>query len=175
MKPWQMSASEYQIMLGVHEPWIAEISPWQYASMSKRQQKAYEKKRLAEWTASAEAKKLWRDKVIAAFDAGEINLDMLGLHPDAREAIRLELVFRAAEVEERSKQNALDVNRIASIDEVEVGDQVWSIMYRHYGTITRKFRVCVRMLLDNGFPCTEPIRALQWQSYDDVVWEKEGI
>jgi hypothetical protein len=51
-RPWCMTASQYQAAMGIKQPHIAEISPMQYAGLSRRGKAQYDAKRSAEWDAS---------------------------------------------------------------------------------------------------------------------------
>ena len=87
MHVWTMTAAQYQAKMGVHQPWIGEISTVQYAGLSKRGKAQYEAKRAGEWDASAACKQEWRDKVIAAHDADEFNQHDPSVSDEARSVI----------------------------------------------------------------------------------------
>lgn len=146
-EPWAMNAREYQRIMGVHEPWIAEISPAQYAGMSKREKKWYDEKRAKEWKASADIKAEWREKVTEAYKKGVIDLNAPNLSEDAKSVIihydieqdRVEFETILNEVRKQST--------IRSMDEITVGDSVFFIMTRNYHTVVKKHKKTVK--LDN--------------------------
>lgn len=128
-EPWKMSPEEYQGKKGVHAPWIAEISPHQYGSMSKRQQAEYDKKRAGEWQASADVKGEWQHKVRQAHLGGQIDRDTPGLHPDAKRVIVQEAI-RAKELRKKSKRLMVEERRaIRSPSEVKTGQTIETTMY----------------------------------------------
>lgn len=108
---WQTSAEAWKRARGVHTPWIAEVSPMQLGMMSPRQRAAYEKRRSAEWSASATEYAAWRVEVVAAFDAGAFTLATEGAHYDAREVVRVEFARRR----ERAAKEAADAVRAAAM------------------------------------------------------------
>jgi hypothetical protein len=166
--PWKMSASAYQSKIGVHAPWIGEISPMQYAGLSKQGKAEYDAKRSREWEASAEAKREWRDLVMAAFERGEITLETPGLHPDAKSSVFHGLAERRKAQEKLTMDQATEENRIHSVDELEVGDRVFDIMGNIYGTVSKKFKTSVRLDTERWGPLTVPARRLEWLSHDDL-------
>lgn len=174
MKPWQISASHYQRLKGVHQPHICEISPWQYSQMGKQQKAAYDKKRAAEWNASAEVKSEWAQLLLAAYDRGEVDLTSTDTHEEAREYIRLGLRCRKEAEKKVEFEKARLANQIRSVDEVSVGDRVFDIMGSRYGVITKKNRQSVRFRPDVVAGCYDPGEyktgpgALLWLKYDDL-------
>jgi hypothetical protein len=86
-KPWEFSASGWLSYTGVHEPWIAEISPWQYQHLSERGKRQYDIKRSGEWETSTRAKSEWRRLVGEAYEKGEITEQTPGLSEEAKTAI----------------------------------------------------------------------------------------
>ena len=165
---WQMNASEYQSSIGVKQPWIAEISPYQFANLSKRAKAEYEANRRLEWQASADAKAEWRDKVMQAYDKGEITLDTPGLHDEVKRAIRSELQARDEAVIEAAIDKATKENDISSVDEVEPGDKVYDLMLGRYVDIVKKFKSSVRVKDAKGEEFTVKVRELRWKHYNDL-------
>lgn len=172
---WTMSASAYLSKIGVHEPWIAEISPAQYAGMSKRAKAQYDKKRAAEWQASADAKAEWQRLILEAYHAGTITLETPGLHPDAKNAITGGLVKEREAATKQALAEATERNNITSVDDVKVGDTVWNLMLRRYGIVFKIFKRSVRLQFAEVLPGRKPtnevtsnVGELQWQSYDDM-------
>jgi hypothetical protein len=141
---WQKSATLYQAAKGVHEPWICEIAPSQYAGLSKRGKKDYDKKRSREWTASAQCKADYAAEVVAAFDRGEFALNTPDTHPDAETAVRGALRERAA----KAAEQALNAARAASERggfEAAVGDTVYDLMYGRYVHVIKLFKASLRV------------------------------
>lgn len=171
-KPWEMDSSAYLTSLGVHVPWIAEISPWQYAHLSKRQQERYDVKRAAEWDAAARARQEWRRLIEEAYERGEITKDTPGLHPEARDVI----IFYKQEKEKRAKEKAMEEavkeNRIKSIGELEIGDEVYDLMLGRYVKVVKKFKTSVRVITRDGKEFTVPVMELQWKHYNEL---KEAV
>ena len=178
-KPWQYGPRAWQAAHNVHAPWIAEISPWQYANMSTRQKRAYDAKRDREWTASGECKAEWARAVIEAFDAGYCDLRSPDLHPDAQSTIIHELIRRKKMLREDALQQALDDNKILPGTLLEPGTRVFSLMSSSYIIITKADRrgMSVRAVYENppawakGREMKYQVGALQWKSYNDVVAE----
>jgi hypothetical protein len=174
-QPWTITPERYQHLMGVKQPWIAEISPWQYSNMGKRQKAAYDKKREEEWGASIDVKREWRDKVIAAYTEGKITKNDPSLDKEARDAIRHFEHYQEKQRQEEVKKQAHRSNQITSLDEVKVGDRVFEIMTGRYGTITKKNRLSVGFQPENhpgGYQITRPMKVspacLLWKKYDDV-------
>jgi hypothetical protein len=165
---WQMGPSRYLALHGIHEPWIAEISPMQMGRMSERAKKAYEVKRSAEWTASMKGKQDWAAEVFAAFERGEFTLKSAEAHPDAVSAVRTELVARDKRVLEAAKKVAHVENRIRSIDDVTIGDRLYDIGYSRYVHVVRKFKNGIRVRDDGGREYTADARRFQRFQYNDV-------
>lgn len=182
-KPWEMSASAFQARLGVPQPFIGEISPMQYANLSNRGQRQYDEKRRREWGASAQAKSGWREKVIGAFQSGEISLETPGLHPEARGAILSYQIQQEKEERQERINRALNENRISSCDELSVGDRVYSNILGRYVEVTKVNKKSVRIkfrarrfgtgTLEDSEIREDP-RLLQWRSSFDIHREVEG-
>lgn len=172
-EPWKYSPTQYQAILGVHQPHIAEISPMQYASLSKRGRAQYDAKRTQEWDASFACKEAWRTAVIAAHDAGRFDPAGSEVSEHARTAVWAEGKRREEVVKACHMEDARQRNRITSADQISVGDRVYSLMCRKYGTIVKKSAKSVRLQLDNPpawmtGTVKENIGALQWLAHDDL-------
>lgn len=167
LAPWQMNQSQYQSSLGVHQPHIAEISPMQYAYMSKRQQAAYDVKRAAEWDASANCKQQWADLVYAAFLAGEFSLTDPTASREAIDSVRLSRVReQKMDVEARLTQAQKD-NNITSPADVEIGDRVFDLLRSRYGTVVKKFAASI-VLEKDGQQWKTKAGACQWLHYNEL-------
>ena len=127
--PWEFTPSQYQFVHGVHEPWIAEISPWQHASLGKRAQKEYDDKRSGEWAASAAIKGEWRMKVITAWDEGKISESDHHLSDEAKSVIFRERRAREEAAEKERKAKADTARIIRDIKEVKAGDIIDTVLY----------------------------------------------
>lgn len=167
-KPWTINGSQWMAIQNIHEPWIAEISPIQYARMSKRAQAAYDKKRSAEWQASGDAKQTWEKAVIDAYNKGKFNINDRDVHRDAKSAISSGKI-RAKESNKKAKiEKAHTSNRISSTSEVKVGDRVYYIIYRKYADVVKVNKKTVRIKFDDGSAITKDPNMLQWLSHNDV-------
>ncbi len=128
-EPWKHSADQYQAAKGVHQPWIAEISPFQYARMGKQQKAAYDAKRTKEWDASTNVKREHRAAVIEAFKAGKITHKTEGISQDAKRAILGEM-HATKKAGKEAKRKAVDERRtIRSPSEVKPGQTIETTMY----------------------------------------------
>jgi hypothetical protein len=143
MNAWRMSQDAYQAGKGVHRPWIAEISPAQYAGLSKRGKAQYDEKRAREWDASAACAREYHREVMEAFDRGEVTLTSPDLHPEARSVILGEQIERAKARRAEIFREASERNR--EMGDVRVGDVVYDILCGRYGTVTRKHKVSVAL------------------------------
>lgn len=176
-KPWEMTPYQYQAMKGIHQPWIAEISPFQFSRMSERQKKQYEAKRSVEWQASADVKIEWKNIVIDAYEKGLFTLDDPNILKEVKDAIQYALRKKAEEKLKESFEQAWKENSIKSMDEVKIGDRVFDIMTRRYGTIDKKFKNSVKLRLEEPITVgpnkqstemTVNVRQLQRKSFDDL-------
>jgi hypothetical protein len=143
--PWRFSAGAYQAALGVHEPWIAEISPMQYAHMGKAAKAAYDKKRHGEWEASAAAKRQWEEAVLAAFRDGQFDPKAADVHPDAETVVlrlRMAQDKAAASAVAAQKDRA---NEITDVGQVKKGDRVFVVISGTYGEVLKVSRKSVQV------------------------------
>ena len=168
LEPWQMTPSQYQARKGVHQPWIAEISPFQHAGMSKRQKRTYDTKRAAEWQASADVKTKWQQEVLEAYERGEFTLDDIPFESEAHTAIWYVLEDRRKAQVEQALNDAQRLSIIHSVNDLEIGDRVYDLMCGMYGTVTRKHKVSVRVKFSNGWEFKENVKALQWLHYNEL-------
>lgn len=171
---WTMSTSQYQSMRGVKQPWICEISPMQYAHMSKRQQAQYDEKRSREWQASADCKQEYHEAISAAYTAGAFDLNDSDVHEDAKKAVFwLEQEQQKKSAEERMAQ-ATEENQIRSFDEISIGDEVYDIMCGGYVRVVKKSRLSCRAEYVGDAPYLKgktilcKLGAIQRKSYNDM-------
>ncbi len=169
---WEMSAGAYQASIGVHQPYIAEISPYQYGRLSKRGRRTYDDKRRQEWSLSAAAKAKWRDIVLAAYASGQFNLDHPRLHPEALSAILAHERRREEVARQEAHQRAMKANYILEPAAIQPGDTVFDVMCGKYGEVVKVFRKSARVKFD--FPWDHErvikceIRRLQWKHPNDL-------
>ena len=177
---WQLSAMTWQERQGIHQPHICEISPHQYAGMSKRQQRAYDDKRRREWAASAHAKNLYAALVLAAFRAGEFSLDDPRVDSDAAGAVKTAQLTERKATKKLAWDDAVRANEIESTDQVKKGDRVFTIMGGYYGRVVKISKRSVRIEVENApdymqgrGPIKVNLGALQWLKYSDLQTEFE--
>lgn len=164
---WRMSRDGWQAKQGVHRPWICEISPMQYAHLSKRGKAEYDAKRAREWQASADCAQAYSDACFAAYQADLRVLNDPEIHPDAKSAI-FYAVKRQEEQAQRARFDALQrENTIASTAEVEIGDRVYWLLGSRYVTITKKSKVSLRGTDERG-EYKVAVRACQWLHYGEL-------
>jgi hypothetical protein len=169
---WQMNASMYLAANGIHEPWIAEISPWQYSDLGKQARSRYDKKRNGEWEASGAGKTAWRAAVIAAYDAGEFTLNDPLLRKEAAICVKYELNARRLAIkEERLRQAAID-NRL-DIATVKKGDVVWSVIMGRYSTVLKVNKKTITLETPHG-PYNQPPNVCGHKSPREVIAEIEA-
>lgn len=174
-RPWTITPSRYLFLLGVHEPWIAEISPMQYAHMGKQQKAAYDAKRSKEWAESGKAKDQWRNLVLKAFADGRFTLEDPETTREARDVVTHGQIAAkmAAQKADADKRNAeLERgNAITSADQVKAGDRVFVVLSASYGDV---IKVSKKSVLVSGrfgpmkVTLSDRAPTLQWKSYDDL-------
>lgn len=169
-KPWTMSSAQYQHQRGVHQPWIAEISPFQYTNLPKNQKRQYDAKRALEWDASAACKEEYAAAVVAAHAAGAFKETDADVSEDAERAI----YYARLEVDEAAKKEALRValekNRV-HIEDVKVGDVLFAVLGGGYVVVAKIFKHGLRVR--NVKDATMKLflvdsRACQWLHYNEV-------
>ena len=173
---WQLSAAAYQHKAGVRQPWISEISGTQFARMSRARQDQYQHQRYVEWGASSAIKDRWADEVWAAYQAGEFGKSTPNAHAEAVGLVWARIRADKAALKELAFQQALAANQDACM--ADVGDRVYDLMSRRYGTVVRKFKKSLRLQFAEplyhdrrGVPQQEGslnLYAVQWLSYDDL-------
>lgn len=169
---WKTTPSMYLAAHGIHEPWIAEISPAQYAGLSKRGKAAYDEKREAEWEASARGKRAWLEEVIEAVRSGEY--DAATASDAARDAVAHVRRVEEKERAERARQERYAANRAVTLDALSVGARVFDVMGGHYAVIVKKNRSTVRLRAEAveghmaGREWNAPPSRLWFRSYNDV-------
>lgn len=144
-KPWLYSPDTFQAVIGVKQPWLAEISPVQFGRMSKRAKVEYDRKREAEWAASAEAKAEWRRLVIDAHNRGAWSKSTPNVSREAKSElfaakVRADEQKAAASLEQARKKNSL------RISDLSPGMRVHYIMGNHYGTVSKVSKKSARMI-----------------------------
>lgn len=166
---WEISPSQYQAAIGVHQPWIAEISPMQYAGLSKRGKAAYDAKRAREWDASAAAKDHWRDLILEAHDAGLFNRNDAGVSREADNAVFFTGQARAEAARAASFDDIRRENEIHTPAAAPVGSVVWNIIYNGYARVVkhRQSRLVVQMLRD-GSEVSKPAGAFTVLHYNEL-------
>jgi hypothetical protein len=164
---WQQSRDAFQAAAGVKRPYIAEISNMQYSGLSKRGKVAYDAKRSEEWQASADCANDYAAQCFAAYLADPSILEHSALARDARDAIRLGRQ-RADEAIAKAKLDATSATNAIAIDDVKVGDRVFSIL-GGYGRVTKKNRLSLGLRLESGFETKAPILACAWLHYRELV------
>ncbi len=128
---WQTSPEAWKSARGIHTPWIAEISPMQYAHLPASQRRAYDAKRRDEWSASAEGYAAWKAEVMAAFDAGAFDHRDPTLDRAVREAVSVELMARdkaAAARAEAERRQAVEADHWTR-ETAKPGVLVWTPVY----------------------------------------------
>ena len=174
-EPWKYSASHYQAAIGVKQPWIAEVSPMQMGLMSKRQKAEYQKKRSEEWDASAKAKQEWADKIWQAYKSGKITeKDLTGgssglFEMSARDVVTSRKIAEDQVKKQQIIKQAQEKNKIQSVQDVEVGDRVYDMIYRSYGTVVKKNQKSLRVMDEKGDEYNLDIgMRTQWRSLKDL-------
>lgn len=164
--PWTMSPVRYQYLKKVHDPWIAEISPAQYAAMGKQQKAAYDKKRRGEWDASAKVKQQWRDEVIEAYKKGEFEKNDLSVSQEAHDVVVQYEIAQNKAREEAEKKQKNKAAEITDASQIKVGDKVWHVIFRQYGIVKKVSRKSA--LVDFGrmpqkVPIDPRVALLRWE------------
>lgn len=165
---WKIGRDAFQARMGVHRPWIAEISPAQYAGMSKRAKAAYDTKREREWEASANCAQAYEQLCFAAFEADNGILTHADLHPDAKRAIMTEINRRTKEDAQARFRRAQVWNTLEVINQVKPGDRIYTLLYGRYVTVVKTFKASVRVRDDVGDEFTVHIGACQRYHYNEL-------
>jgi len=166
--PWFTNPSHYLFLRGVHEPWIMEISPTQYARMSEREKIRYDKKRNEEWQASADAKNEYANLVYKAYQEGKFDINDPKVHPEARSAAIMKQLSSEKAARAEAFKEAQRRNRITDAKDVEVGATVFSIMRSKYGKVVKKIKGSIHIDFGNGNIGRENAKQLDWLSYNDL-------
>ncbi|HEY0174447.1 MAG TPA: hypothetical protein VGB98_25750 [Pyrinomonadaceae bacterium] len=167
---WKMNRTQYQAARGVHQPWIAEISPMQYGGLSGRGRRAYDAKRSQEWAASGACKTEYDRLVFEAYKRGEFKLKDEGVTKDAESAVAyLSAQEKQADREERLRA-ARRANQILHVDDAEEGDRVFIVGYSQYATVVKKLKVSFSLKAEgSGREFKIAAGACVWLSYNDLV------
>lgn len=175
-EPWKYSASAYQAVMGVHQPYIAEISPMQYAHLSKRGKAQYDAKREHDWDASAACKAEWRRLVIEAHDASRFHYKDADVEPEAKHAVIGERIDRDKKAKRAAIDAALADNKITDVSQLKVGDRIFDMAGGWHGTVTKVNKVSVSYKPDcqpgswaEGRIFKANIGSLQWKPYAEVA------
>jgi hypothetical protein len=148
---WELNPSMYLSQQNIHEPWIAEIAPTQYARMSKRAKAEYDQKRHREWEASAKGKSEWKAGVWQAFKEGKFNLNTPNISKETKDIIILK------EAERKQSEKSFETQKIyndwthktnvhfQSFEELKPGDRVWNRFNRGYYKVIKVNPKSVRM------------------------------
>jgi len=166
---WQMSRAEWHHRHGVHIPWIAEISPYQYSTLSNRARQRYDAKRDAEWQAVEASALRWRAAIEAAWQAGEVAWQTEGVSPDARDVLfALDQAARAAAArQEQADRRA--ANQIRDTSGLAVGDRLWATVYNQDVTVERVNRTSVGVRFRDGTRMRLDVRMLLRQRPGSVL------
>lgn len=167
-KPWTMNGSMWLSAKGIHEPWMFEISPFQYARMSKSQKNAYDKKRNKEWNDSSKGKEEWANAVYDAFKNKEFDLNDKDVHPDAIDAAKIGKVIEDKAEKEAALKKALKENRIMDASVLEKGDKVFSVIYRRYGQVVKTGKKSVSVDMGGGNIMKIKAGLMDWLDYNDL-------
>ncbi|AQT86984.1 hypothetical protein ERICIV_04590 (plasmid) [Paenibacillus larvae subsp. larvae] len=102
---------------------------------------------LTEWDDASIEK--YRQTILDLFKEGLFTLEDPEVHPEVRGLIRDILCrYRVKELEERRRNEQID-NIICSIEEVQLGDRIFSILYG-CGRVKRKNKKSLLLELDSG-------------------------
>lgn len=165
---WQTGRDHFQSRAGVHRPWIAEISPMQYAGLSKRGKVEYDAKRSREWQASADCAAEYAAACFAAWETDASIYTDPRIHPDAKTAIFHERLRREKAAADARFKALQDGNAIRSADEIQIGDRVYWLLGGRYITVTKKSKASIRAVDDTGEEHKAAIRACQWLHYNEL-------
>lgn len=170
---WQISRAAFQAAKGVKQPYIAEISPFQYSRLSKRAKADYDKKRSKEWAASAACAGEYSDACFAAYQAGEIEappgkrwFDHPLLHRDAREQIWGRVLAAERMDFERKMKAAHGPN--GDLELVAVGHTVYSLMPGCYCRVVKLLKASLEMEDSRGGHHRARRVACNWLHYNEL-------
>lgn len=166
---WDMHPGHYLHKKGVHDPWIMEISPMQYAGLSGRGKREYDAKRDREWSGAAAAKQEWRALVQEAVALGLVDPKTL------RDEAKSVYWSGVAAASKQSAEDAFIAARVANADTSSLakGDICWSIMASGYVRITKLSAKSARgdrvgSTSEHGRDMKLQRGALEWLSYNDT-------
>jgi hypothetical protein len=144
---WELNPSMYLSQQNIHEPWIAEIAPTQYARLSKRAKAEYDQKRHREWEASAKGKAEWKDKVLRAYLNNEFEKD----NPRISEATK-DIIREREAYEKRMEEIGIYTDwlkkiggNIVRFNQLKPGDRVWNVFSKGYYKVIKVNPKSVRM------------------------------
>jgi len=136
-RPWLLNTTQWMIANGVHDPWIAEISPAQFGTFSDKQRARYQSKRSEQWQAATACKVAFSDALVSAYRAGLFTLEEAT--KDARERVehilRTEAEAAAKETARQARENAF----LFDLSGLKQGDEVYD-RTNCRGTVVKVFR-----------------------------------
>lgn len=165
---WKMSRAQWQHAQGVKQPSIAEISPTQYAKLSRRAQRRYDAQRRVEWDASEECKRQYDQQVVAAYRDGWF--EMGDAHEDAQRAVKRD-AQRAVQAERAARWKEAQNKNAVNLTELSTGDRVFDVLLQRYGKVLRVFKRSARVEYEAPFSGTRkcPEIHLHKLSHDDLL------
>lgn len=134
---WEITSGQYLAAIGVHQPWIMEISPLQYSRMSNRAKTQYDEKRRGEWQASADAAEQWRQLVVRAYAEGLVTPKTPGVSREAWD------VMWSVEVAKSEAQRAAERQRVSAVNSVESvpeGAIIFDRMWQRYARLLKRLK-----------------------------------
>lgn len=171
---WEYSSQQYRNKIGAPVPMLGEISPTQYASLSKRGKRIYDAKKQAEWERTGKGHRSWRDLIIAAYDEGYIDPHdpklkvSSGIFDNSpSDVIWGAIISRKKEDRDKALGRLQKLNR-AVADNLETGNICYAIGLSRYGEVTKKFKVSARLRFKD-MESTIKMRALAWLHYNQLV------
>lgn len=170
VNPWEMSASQWLTHKKIHEPWIAEISPYQYAKLSDRAKRQYDEKRNKEWGEANKGKEEWAKKVYEAYKAGKFKLGDKNVHSD----VSIVLSRENENIKKESFDDAVKNNHIKDLSSIKVGDKVFHVIYRRYGIVTKVGKKSIGLKFEDNTTVKAKAGLIDHYSYNDLQ-EKYGI
>ena len=167
-KPWLLNYSQWLSAHNVHEPWIAEISSYQYGKLSKRARTAYDRRRSIDWDAAATSKGKFRTAIRAAYKAGKFTIEDPNISTDARDTIHgqqiIEQKAAASEVFEKKRSS----NEITDLSDLKIGDRIFSFLVGGYAIITKINPKSILVKTKRGGIMKVKLGMLQWLSHSDL-------
>ena len=179
-EPWFLTRSAYQTKLGVHQPYIAEISPAQYGMLPKSQKREYDAKRRREYEASSKVYTQWVNAIMKGYKEGKFDRNDPLVPSEVKMLISGENTRLEKEHARELHAKAHAENQIRSVSDVDIGDTVFTLIGGRYGKVIKKFTNSVRITpidwtvtdyrgnLEKTQHAKWDVRTLQWLSYSDM-------